>query len=112
MTPVSEFLEISTRSDGRRAVIELGGELDLAGVPAFSSTVADLLDGPGSARSIDLDARGLRFIDSAGLQALLVAQKEAADAGVELGIVKSSAAVDRILAMTGLDQQLSAAPPP
>jgi anti-anti-sigma factor len=110
MTPVSEFLEISTRSDGRRAVVELGGELDLAGVPAFSSTVADLLD--GSPRSIDVDAAGLRFIDSAGLQALLVAQKEAADAGVELGIVKSSVAVDRILAMTGLDQQLSAAPRP
>jgi anti-sigma B factor antagonist len=109
MTHASGFLEIATRWDGRRAIIEFDGELDLDGVTALSSTVAELLE--GSPASIDVDAGGLRFIDSAGLQALLAAQKDAAAAGVELGVVRRSVAVDRILAMTGLGDHLGASPP-
>jgi anti-anti-sigma factor len=49
----------------------------------------------------------LSFIDSAGLQTLLIASSEANAAGVRLRIVERSPAVDRILTMTDAGAALS-----
>lgn len=102
-----EAFGVATRRDGATAVVELDGELDLNGVDVLTAAVGDLLGEPP--RSIAVDAAGLTFIDSAGLRALLVAQRDAEAAGTVLGLVKSSQSVDRVLEMTGLHARLALA---
>jgi anti-sigma B factor antagonist len=51
-----------------------------------------------------VDMTGTQFCDSAGLYALVAAHKRARDRGGEVLLVLSSAAVLRILAITGIDQ--------
>ena len=87
----------SSESDGR-TTIELDGELDLDGSERVEAAVREALTHrPGS---IDIDAAGLTFIDSAGLRVLLIALGDADAAGVKLRVVKTSPAVDQILSMT------------
>lgn len=102
-----EAFGVATRRDGATAVVELDGELDLNGVHVLTAAVGDLLGEPP--RSIAVDAARLTFIDSAGLRALLVAQRDAEAAGTVLGLVKSSQPVDRVLEMTGLHARLALA---
>ena len=102
-----EPLVITTRVDEQRAVIELGGVLDLDGMSALSSAVAALLERP--LVSVEVDAGGLRFIDSGGLRALLLARQAAAAVDVRLGVAARSDAVDRVLAMSGLGEYLGMA---
>lgn len=101
---------VATRRDGATAVVELEGELDLHGVGILTAAVGDLLGEPP--RSIAVDAAGLTFIDSAGLRALLVAQRDAEAAGAVLGLVNSSPPVERVLEMTGLHARLALAGAP
>ena len=64
---------------GERVVLRLDGELDLAGVPLLEEAVANaLLDGVAA---IVLDLRGLEFVDSTGLRAILAQDKRSADSG-------------------------------
>ena len=102
---------VATRRDGATAVVELEGELDLHGVGILTAAVGDLLGEPPP-RSIAVDAARLTFIDSAGLRALLVAQRDAEAAGAVLGLVNSSPPVDRVLGMTGLHARLELGRPP
>jgi anti-anti-sigma regulatory factor len=54
-------------------------------------------------RSLIVYARGLTFIDSCGLKALLQARAAAIDAGVTFGVSEPSLALRRIVEMTGID---------
>lgn len=108
MTHGPQLLVMSTLREGPKMVLALQGDLDLSGADEFSTAVSTLLD--DSPEAIELDAEGLDFIDSAGLHAVVRAQKAAARVGVRLAITHSSDAVDRVLAMTGLHDQLVTTP--
>lgn len=58
---------------------------------------------PGSGRFV-IDMSRTQFCDTAGLHALVGAHKRALAGGGEIRLVISSAAVQRIFAITGLDQ--------
>jgi anti-anti-sigma factor len=73
-------------------------------VGGFSSAVSALLD--ESPTAIELDTERLDFSDSAGLHALVRAEQAADRAGTPLGIVRRSGAVDRVLDIIGLRDQL------
>lgn len=106
MADPRESLVISTRREGPTAIVRLDGELDLYGSPKLTAAVEELLEsGPST---IEIDASGLTFADSAGLRAFLVARKDAEGSGAELRVSKVSEPLDRVLEMTGLREVLGA----
>lgn len=78
----------------------LEGELDLAGAPRVVEAVTGLCrDGAGS---ILLDIRGLRFLDSAGLRALLEAESVCAADGCSLSLTGAGPRVRRVFELAGV----------
>lgn len=95
---------IAGRRDGPRAVVEVGGELDLQSVETVKSTVgAVLADG---VRTVDIDASRLRFIDSVGLTALLHVRAAAIQAGIGFRVTAASEQLVRLVAIAGADDLL------
>ena len=90
------------------AVMALGGELDTATVPILREELATL-EGNGVS-TIVLDLRGLTFIDSSGLLALLEARRRAMSNGHRLVLSGASRAAQRLFELTEtqflLDEQV------
>lgn len=108
MTDLGDLLLVSTRQEGDRAVVELEGEFDLHTAPIFAAAVEHLLD--VGTIDIEVDAGAVAFADSAGLRALLNAQRDAVELGGGLRLTRLSAALDRMLGMTGLHGHFGADP--
>jgi anti-anti-sigma factor len=89
-------------------VLTLTGELDLASSPALEEELGKLRD----PEFLIVDLRGLEFIDSTGLSVLVKAHQGAQEAGRGFGLVKGGAQVQRLLALTGLDERLTVADAP
>ncbi|HEV3055939.1 MAG TPA: STAS domain-containing protein [Solirubrobacteraceae bacterium] len=96
------------RREGRGTIIALSGELDLAS----SAELQEELDRVGGVELLILDLRELEFIDSTGLSVLVKAHQEAQESGREFGLVKGGAQVQRLLALTGLEERLRIADAP
>jgi anti-anti-sigma factor len=102
----ADVLVISSYLDGRTAVIELEGELDLHGSSRLAAEVEQLL--VDSAERLEIDAERLTFTDSAGLRAILVARDEAKARGVGFELTRVSDPVERVIKMAGLAEILLA----
>lgn len=104
-TAESLSFECSWRAAGYDAAwVHTCGELDLAS----SSRLRSALKGAQlCARMIVLNLRGLTFIDSAGVHAILDAATRAEERGGRLLIARGPAQVDRMLALTGASARLS-----
>ncbi|MGW6449114.1 STAS domain-containing protein [Lentzea sp. NPDC055074] len=82
-------------------VLHVSGELD--------TTSSGSLNGPleihavEGQRAVVVDLAGVRFLGSAGLEALVLGQQRASKAGVEFVVVASSRAALRPIEATGLD---------
>jgi anti-sigma B factor antagonist len=85
-------------------LVRLRGELDLASVPLLESELHRLLSTELSAVILDLD--GLDFIDSTGLQCLLVAARRSQANGDHLRILPPRGEVERILELSGVGEAL------
>jgi anti-sigma B factor antagonist len=97
-------LEITTEQRDGQTRVALVGELDIASAPQFEEGLAKAEgDNPGV---LVLDLRGVEFIDSTGLRAVIAADERARSAGRRFVIVRGTAAVDRVLSVTQLDQRL------
>jgi anti-anti-sigma factor len=97
-------LLIDVRSEGERVVLRLDGELDLASVPTLERAVEDsMLD---SVAEIVLDLRGLEFIDSTGLRAILLQDKRSTERGQTFALVRGPEQVQRLMNMTRVDEHL------
>jgi anti-anti-sigma factor len=93
------LLGVHCRDDGGQRWIELTGELDVA-------TVALRAPPPAHARAaglrdVVLDISGLDFIDSAGIHALLRAQRGAAAADRRLLLTRPPGQIERVFELTG-----------
>lgn len=98
----SLLIDVSREAD--RVVLRLDGELDLASVPLLESEVESAtLDDPAR---IVLDLRGLDFIDSTGLRAILLQDKRSTERGQTFALVRGSEQVQRLMRMTGVDEHL------
>lgn len=102
----SLILAVSSRTIGRRAVIEIDGELDLAGTQMVSAAVLGLLDGPHEVERIEVDATKVAFVDSAGLNILVNLRADAARANVPLEVAAASLPFRRVVELAGLDELL------
>jgi anti-sigma B factor antagonist len=92
-------------SRGTCAVIELSGELDVAGAGMLESALRDLELSP--VRDVVLDLRRLSFIDAAGLNAVLDLYAECLSANALLTIIPGPRSVHRVFQLTRLDQLLT-----
>jgi anti-sigma B factor antagonist len=94
----------SVSYDDGIAVLAVGGEVDLATIPAFQAAIAEALAQRPTALIIDLSA--VDFLASAGLQAL-VATHETVSGAAGFAVVADGPATSRPIELTGLDQILA-----
>ena len=97
-------LTTSERGGGGGSHIVLTGELDIATAPKLEDEVRRL-EGEGR-KLIVIDLRGLEFMDSSGLRALLAADTRARERGARVVIVRGDERIQRVLRITRLDERL------
>jgi anti-sigma B factor antagonist len=89
----------ATRGDDGRTTIAVTGELDIANVGELATAVHEALAGG----DVTIDLRELTFMDSAGVQTLNTALREATEAGRDMRVVAAmQPAVAQILELTGM----------
>jgi anti-sigma B factor antagonist len=103
--PEPGVLSIEATRDRSGVHLSLTGEFDMAGTERFWAFVNEAL--AADPKAVTIDAGGLEFIDSSGLQALLHARDAANEAGVAFRVSDPSPAVRRILALFGVEDLLT-----
>jgi anti-anti-sigma factor len=73
---------------------------------ASSQTLEHELGQLNAVATVIVDLRGLTFIDSTGLGVLVRAHQVAKEHQRRFGLVRGNGQVDRLLSLTGLDQEL------
>jgi stage II sporulation protein AA (anti-sigma F factor antagonist) len=97
--------DIEAQLELDRVVLRIAGEVDLAVVPDLDRAVRDL-HGTGF-RHVVVDLSAVSFMDSAGLEWLLDATREAQRSGRALSLIDGSPAVSRLLDLTGMRKQFA-----
>jgi anti-anti-sigma factor len=94
-------LEVHERdADRGRRTLALVGELDLASVEVLRGAVERMRSNSTSA--ITLDLRGLTFIDSTGLAAIVHASKLCETHGYDFTLIRGADSTQRLFELTGL----------
>lgn len=101
--PASDF-SCAIRRATDQVVVTVEGDVDIATAPALYATLRDAVD--GSAKSVFADFADVSFIDSSGVQCLLVAQRDAESLGTTLGVYRPRPNVLRVFDLLGLTDQL------
>ena len=96
--------QVEVHRNGAAAVVAVSGELDLASGPELEAEL-DQLTGP-DIQLVVIDLRQLDFMDSTGLSILVRAHQRLAGEGCEMGLVKGSQQVQRLLDLTGVAERL------
>jgi anti-anti-sigma factor len=96
--------------DGDTAWVRPVGELDLDTAPRLEDALADV-QSAGPARVL-LDLRDLTFMDSTGLRLIIRWDARARQDGFAFAIVPGPDVVQRVIRLTGMDDQLTVADPP
>jgi anti-anti-sigma factor len=98
-------LDLSTERLGDRAVVSVGGEVDLETASRLGAHTLDAMREVSP--HLVLDLSGVTFMDSTGLKVLLSLHRRAEAAGGTLAIAGASRSVRKVLSLTGLDQAFS-----
>jgi anti-sigma B factor antagonist len=96
--------------DGETAWVRPVGELDLDTAPQLEDELA-AARAQGGQRLV-LDLRRLTFMDSTGLRLVIRWDAAAREEGFEFAIVPGSDVVQRVIRLTGMDDQIPVAEPP
>ena len=106
-----DHFKARTERAGDDTVMRLDGELDMSGTfvlePQLDRIAADDIDG-----GLLIDLRGVTFIDSSGLAALVGAHERLRDRGVPTRFVRGSDDVQRVFELAGFDGMLEFVEPP
>lgn len=92
-------LRVTTSTDGDVGIVSAGGELDAHSAGRLREACDDVFARGHAAVVLDLGE--ISFIDSSGLSVLIYAYKEALDRDASLSLRSPSAAVTRLLEITG-----------
>ena len=101
---VDERLQVVTREEPDRVVLELHGELDLAGAPMLAGEIERAER--KAPQILVLDLENLQFVDSAGLRVMLAAHQRAAERGAEFALTPGTPQVQRLLTIAGVGEHL------
>jgi anti-sigma B factor antagonist len=93
-------LEIDVLSTASAAVVQLAGDLDLAGAPRLRTTISHLV--AEGARHIIIDLRAAEFVDAAGLGVLVQGYRLLSANGGKLAVTRPPDSVMKIFTATGL----------
>jgi anti-anti-sigma factor len=93
---------VEAREEASGTVVTVSGELDVASSQTLEHELAKLHGVP----VVVIDLRGLSFIDSTGLGVLVRAHQLAKQQGGRIGLVRGNGQVDRLLSLTGLEDEL------
>jgi anti-anti-sigma factor len=85
-------------------IVRLHGELDIAGVDALNRALRVAQRDPAGKAIVDL--RGLTFLDSCGLGALLAADLAGRDGQARVKFIIGKHNVQRVFQITGVDRHL------
>ena len=96
--------QIETRRFADTTLLVLEGELDVASSPLLLAELSRI--GDDDTRLV-IDLRGVAFIDSSGLRALLTGHGAAEAAGREFALVRGPRQIDRLLRVTRVAEQLT-----
>jgi anti-sigma B factor antagonist len=100
----TDLLEIAVSENRGVRLVRLTGELDMAGVDQFERLMGT--DRAPEAATFVLDLRGLTFIDSSGLRALIMADQRVRAEGGRFVVVRGSDRVNQVMEMTGVAQRV------
>ena len=92
---VAADLGIAVERGPQRARVVLVGELDLSNAPAFATRLADAE--AAAPDLLEIDLRGLTFIDSSGLAELFAANRRAHAQDRRVLVVKGPGPIERVL---------------
>ena len=95
-------VSVHTYQDGARAVVEVGGEIDVYTAPVLRERLASLHE--GGHRHLVVDLRAVRFMDSTGLGVLVGVLKRVRLAGGCLLLVIDSERILKVFRITALTQ--------
>ncbi|HMJ03281.1 MAG TPA: STAS domain-containing protein [Conexibacter sp.] len=98
------LLDLSTETEGTTVRLALTGELDIAGAARVEQELERIEQEPPA--TLVLDLRELAFMDSTGLRVIVAADDRAREQERRLVVVRGSDTVQRIIAMTRLDERL------
>ena len=99
-------LTLDRRAHGSWAVVEVTGELDLYTAPSFRESVLEA--GDAEPAKVIVDFRGLGFIDSSGLGAIVACLKHLRERSGDLALVApEGSGLRRLMDLTGLDRVLT-----
>src|SRR5436189_5034441 len=92
---------IDVAQEGDRTSLTLQGELDLATVGELEDALRTRLE---AGEDVVVDLRGLAFMDSSGVRALVASHQSAQDHGGSLVIVRATRGneVDRVIDVSGI----------
>ena len=88
-----------------RTTVQIAGDFT---VQTAAENKAVLVSALGSGRAVDVDLADVVEIDTAGIQLLLLAKREAAELAVSLRLVSVPRSVAETLEIVGLDAHLEA----
>jgi anti-anti-sigma factor len=91
-----------TEQGATSADIALTGELTEAARRPLVRAMTDLLLNVAQLRRVQLDTRGVTFMNSAGMSALVQVQKMCQPRGIDLALLVTSTEVTRPLQLSGL----------
>ena len=97
---VAPDLVLDVRRDGDTAILKLHGDLDIATAPELAELCQSVHE--QGARDVVIDLTETTFLDSAGLRALIGAQRLFSGDGANVRLSHPSDAVIRLLDITGL----------
>jgi len=96
---------VHTHITGRAITLTLSGELDLVSSPALDRAIGEQAE--SDVELVVVDLRGLEFMDSTGLHAVLRIHHDAHELGRRFAVIRGPDQVQRLFELTGLTETLT-----
>lgn len=93
-------LNLAVENHGDHAMIQVGGEIDMATSRQLQTVLVDLVDRGFHQLIVDLEQ--VSFLDCTGIGMLVDARRRVREHGGSLTLVRPTPSVQRVLALTGM----------
>lgn len=96
--------EVEIGGEGTAPTVRVAGDLDMAAAPRMRAVLGEM-QGSGTSEVI-IDLRGLTFLDSTGLSALLGAELAGRDGQAPVRFIRGNDRVHRVFELTRMDERV------
>ncbi len=102
--PAPSDISMSSLVVGRRTIVSVHGEVDMASVPVLADAVGRALD--DGALELWIDLSGTGFMDSSGLHQLLAARRRAHELNRRFAVICPDGQIRRLFEIAGIGEHL------